>query len=127
MSDELSRNSFHSPVLYFSALTVGTNAIRAPNNYFDGCLDSIAYFGRAKNASEALYDTTLVAYLSLDGNTLLDSGSLSINGTGTNYSYTPSGQVTAALTLSGPSSYVQMTGLTRLGTNSWPYSIAIWI
>ncbi len=114
-------------ILCFSALTIGTNGVNAPNNYFDGCLDSIAYFGRAKNGSEVLLDATLVAYLPFDGDTLLDSGPLSINGTGTNYSYTASGQLNAALTLPGPSSYVQITGLTRLGTNGWPYSVAIWI
>ncbi len=74
-----------------------------------------------------LLDATLVAYLPFDGNTLLDSGPLSINGTGTNYSYTSSGQLNDALTLPGPSSYVPITGLTRLGTNDWPYSVAIWI
>ena len=112
---------------YFSALTIGTNGVNTPNNYFDGCLDSIAYFNRAKNASEILSDGTLVAYLPFDGNTLLDSGPLSINGTGANYSYRASGRLNGALTLSVSSSYVQVTGLLRIGTNSWPYSVAIWI
>ncbi|CAF2049023.1 unnamed protein product [Rotaria magnacalcarata] len=94
------------------AMTIGTNGVNAPNNYFDGCLDSIAYFGRSKNASEVF---------------LLDSGPLLINGTGTSYSYTPSGRVNTALTLSGSSSYVQITGLRRLGTSSRSYSVAIWI
>jgi hypothetical protein len=110
-----------------SSLTIGTNAVNAPNNYFDGCLDSVAYFGRAKNATEVLYDATVVAYLSFDGNTLLDSGPLLTNGTGTNYSFTSSGRVNQSLTLSGSSSYAQITGLLRIGTNSWPYSVAIWI
>ena len=111
----------------FSALTIGTSGVLSPNNYFDGCLDSIAYFGRAKNATEVLYDATLVAYLSFDGNTLLDSGPLLINGTGKNYSYTPSGRVNDALTLSSLPSYVQISGLRRLGTVAWPYSYAVWI
>lgn len=111
----------------FRALTIGTNGVNTPNNYFDGYIDSIAYFARAKNASEVLDDATLVAYLSFDGNSLLDSGPLLINGTGTSYSYTSSGRVNGALTLSGSSSYVQVTGLTRLGLNNWPYSVAIWI
>ncbi|CAF4842628.1 unnamed protein product [Rotaria sp. Silwood1] len=109
------------------ALTIGTNNVNAPNNYFDGCLDSIAYFGRAKNATEVLDDATNVAYLSFDDNSLLDSGPLLINGTGTSYSYTSLGRVNAALTLSGSSSYIQITGLRRLGTSGWPYSVAIWI
>ena len=111
----------------FSALTIGTNGVNAPSNYFDGCLDSIAYFGRAKNATEILYAATVVARLSFDGSTLLDSGPLLINGTGTNYSYTPSGRVNAALTLSGLPSYVQVSGLRRWGTNNWPYTVAVWI
>ena len=110
-----------------SALTIGTNGVNAPNNYFDGCLDSIAYFGRAKNATEVLRDATLTAYLSFDGNTLLDSGPLSINGIGANFAYITPGRLNAALTLLGPSSYVQITGLRRIGTNNWPYSVAIWI
>ncbi|CAF4070385.1 unnamed protein product, partial [Rotaria magnacalcarata] len=109
------------------AMTIGTNGVNAPNNYFDGCLDSIAYFGRSKNASEVLYDATVVAYLCFDNSSLLDSGPLLINGTGTSYSYTPSGRVNTALTLSGSSSYVQITGLRRLGTSSRSYSVAIWI
>jgi hypothetical protein len=113
--------------LYFSAITIGTDAVKVGNNYFDGCLDSVAYFGRTKNATEVLLDATLVVYLPFDGNTLLDSGPLSINGTGTNYTYTPSGRLNGALSLPGPSSSVQITGLRRIGTNSWPYSVAIWI
>ncbi|CAF4264687.1 unnamed protein product, partial [Rotaria magnacalcarata] len=62
-----------------------------------------------------------------DISSLLDSGPLLINGTGTSYSYTPSGRVNTALTLSGSSSYVQITGLRRLGTSSRSYSVAIWI
>jgi len=113
--------------LCLSALTIGTNGVGAPNNYFDGCLDSIAYFGVAKNATQVLYDATVVAYLPFDGNTLLDSGPLLINGTGTNYLYTSSGRVNAALSLSSSSSYIQITGLRRIGTSNWPYSVAIWI
>ncbi|CAM4846009.1 unnamed protein product [Rotaria magnacalcarata] len=109
------------------ALTIGTTSIQVPNNFFDGCLDSIAYVSRAKNASEVLNDATLVAYLSFDSSTLLDSGPLLINGTGTNYSYTSSGRVNAGVKLSGNSSYIQITGLTRIGTNSWPYTVAVWI
>ena len=74
-----------------------------------------------------LRDATLSAYLPFDGNTLLDSGPLSINGTGTNFSYITSGRRNAALTLLGASSYVQITGLRRIGTNNFPYSVAIWI
>ena len=112
---------------YFSVLTIGTNAIGSPNNFFDGYLDSVAYFSRAKNATEVLDDATLVANIRFDGNSLLDSGPLLINATGSNYSYTPSGRVNAALTLSGTSSYAQITGLRRFGLNGWPYTAAIWV
>ena len=29
-------------------LTIGTNGVQAPFNHWDGCLDQIAYFARAK-------------------------------------------------------------------------------
>jgi len=29
-------------------LTIGTNGVLYPNNYWNGCLDEIAYFSRAK-------------------------------------------------------------------------------
>jgi hypothetical protein len=74
-----------------------------------------------------LDDATLVADLPFDGNSLLDVGPLLINGTGANYSFTSSGRVNSALSLLGTSSYAQITGLTRLGTNSWPYTVAVWI
>ncbi|CAF3158049.1 unnamed protein product [Rotaria sp. Silwood2] len=110
-----------------SSLTVGASGINVQNNIFDGCLDSMAYFAQAKKATEVLDDATNVAYLSFDNNNLLDSGPLLINGTGMNYSFTSSGRVKQCLTLSGTSSYVQITGLRRLGINDWPYTFAIWI
>ncbi|CAF0856797.1 unnamed protein product [Adineta steineri] len=108
-------------------LTIGTGYISMPDNYFDGCLDSIAYYPWAKNATEIMSDASFVCYLKFDGNSLIDSGPLSISGTGMNYSYTSSGRVNQALTLSTLSSYVQVTGLTRIGINDWPYTVSIWI
>ena len=108
-------------------MTIGTNGVNTPYNFFDGCLDSIAYFGWSKNATEVLDDATLVINLPFDNNTLLDVGPLLINATGSNYSYTSLGRVNRALTLSGSASYVQSTGLLRLGTSNWPYAVAIWI
>jgi len=29
-------------------LTIGTNGVNAPNNYWDGCIDQVAYFAYAK-------------------------------------------------------------------------------
>ena len=29
-------------------LTIGTNGVGYPNNYWDGCLDEISYFARVK-------------------------------------------------------------------------------
>ncbi|CAF0805088.1 unnamed protein product [Adineta steineri] len=108
-------------------VTIGTIGLNASNDQFDGCLDSMAYYNWAKNATEILNDATLVVYLSFNGDTLLDSGPLKINGTGTNYSYTSAGRINQSISLSGSSSYVQVTGLTRLGINGWPYSFAVWI
>jgi len=95
--------------------------------YFDGCLDSIGYYDRAKKATEILNDATLVVFLSFDSSSLIDSGPLKISGTGTNYSFTSFGQVNKALSLSTATSHVQITGLRRLARSNWPYSFSIWI
>jgi len=124
---DLNRLYYSSIRFKFSNLTIGTNGVNTPNNYFDGCLDSIAYFGRAKNAIEVLDDATLVVYLTFDSSSLADSGPLKINGTGTGHTFDSSGRVNTALSLSAAVSYVQVTGLRRIGTNSWPYSVSIWI
>ena len=87
-----------------SALTIGTSGVYSPNNFFDGCLDSISYSNRAKNATEVLNDATNVVYLSFDDNSLLDTGPLLINGTGMNYTFTSSGRVNQSLNLSSTSS-----------------------
>ena len=114
-------------LLCSSAILIGSNVLGAPNSFFDGCLDSLEYLTRVKNASEILNDATLVAYLSFDGNSLLDRGPLGINGTGSNYAYMTSGRVNNALNLPNTSSFVQVTGLIRIGTDGWSYSVAIWI
>jgi len=74
-----------------------------------------------------LDDATVIGKLSFDGDTLLDTVPLLINGTGIYYQYTSSGRVNEAITLSSLLSYVQITGLLRLGTSGWPYTVAIWI
>ena len=78
------------------------------------------------SATEVLRDATLTVAYTFD-DTLLDSGPLGINGTGTNYSYSASGRVNRSLALLNNSSYVQATGLVLLGTNAYPYSLSIWI
>ncbi|CAF1362667.1 unnamed protein product [Adineta ricciae] len=107
--------------------TIGTGVINSPNNYFSGCLDSVQYYPWIRNTSIILSDATLVAHLTFDSGTLVDSGPLSINGTGLNYTYTSMGRVNQAISFPVLSSYVQITGLTRLGTNAWPYTVSIWI
>ncbi|UJR07308.1 hypothetical protein I4U23_011596 [Adineta vaga] len=111
----------------YSDLTIGTGIVNNPNNYFDGCLDSIVYYPCIRNATIILSDATLVCNLKFDGNTLVDSGPLSINGIGINYTFTSMGRINQAINLSILSSYVQITGLTRIGTNAWSYTLSIWI
>ena len=84
-------------------------------------------FWSNKNVTEVLNDATLIVNLAFDSNSLADSGPLTISGTGTGYTFTSSGRVNSALTLSATTAYVQVTGLRRIGTSSWPYSVAIWI
>ena len=116
-------SSYYIRVYHFSNLIFGGRGLNSENSYFDGCLD----VNRAKNAAEILRDATLVAFLSFDSSTLIDSGPLKINGIGTNYAFTSAGRVSKALTLSTSNSYVQISGLRRLGTSGWPYSISIWV
>lgn len=113
--------------VYSSSLIIGARYDGTVADFFDGCLDSIEYTDRVKNASEILIEATLVAHLSFDEKNLLDSGPLLINGTGFNYQFTSVGRVRNTLELSGNLSYVQISGLRRLGTTGWPYTVAIWI
>ncbi|CAF4659189.1 unnamed protein product [Rotaria sp. Silwood1] len=107
-------------------MTIGTNGVFAGMNYWDGCLDQISYFSRAKSATEVLQDATLTIFYPFN-NSLLDYGPLGINGTGINYQYATIGRVNESLNLSSNPSYVQATGLVYLGTVGNPYSLAIWI
>ena len=108
-------------------MLIGATDWGAVGNFFDGCLDSIEYVDRAKAASEILNEATLVTYLPFDDGQLLDRGPLLINGTGMNFLFTPSGRVGSALQLLSNWSYVQVSGLRRLGTSGWPYTMSIWI
>jgi hypothetical protein len=78
------------------------------------------------SATEVLSDATLTVDYTFD-NTSYDSGSLGINGTGTNYAYSSSGRVNQCLSLLTNPSYFQATGLVLLGTSSQSYSFSIWI
>lgn len=101
--------------------------INSPNNYFDGCIDSLSFVSRSKNATEILDDATIISKISFDGNSLVDSGPLSINGNGINFQYSSSCRINQCVILSGLLSYIQITGLLRLGIIVWPYRVAIWI
>lgn len=46
---------------------------------------------------------------------------------GINYAVTSTGRLHSGIFLADIHSYVQVTGLTRLGTSNWPFTIAIWI
>ncbi|CAF4046768.1 unnamed protein product, partial [Rotaria magnacalcarata] len=107
-------------------LTIGTNVLNFPNNYWDGCIDQVSYVALAKNATEVLYEATLTFSYSFENN-LLDSGALGINGAGTNVAYSTSGRMNNCLSLLSNSSYVQVTNLVLLGTVGRPYSFSIWI
>jgi hypothetical protein len=78
------------------------------------------------SATEVLSDATLTVDYTFD-NTSYDSGSLGINGTGTNYAYSSSGRVNQCLSLLTNPSYFQATGLVLLGTSSQSYSFSVWI
>jgi len=107
-------------------LTIGTNMIYYPNNFWNGCIDQVAYFGQSMTASQVLNYATLTVSYSFEGN-LLDGGSLFINGTGTSISYSSLGAVNESVALFGNPSYIQATGLVLLGTVGQAYSLAIWV
>ena len=62
-----------------------------------------------------------------DNQSLLDSGPLRINGTGSNYLFTNTGRVNYSSSLSVNQSYIQATGLVLLGTQNQPHSFSLWI
>ena len=79
------------------------------------------------SAAEILRDATLTIEYTFDNQSLVDSGPLRINGTGSNYIFTNTGRVNYSLSLSVNQSYVQATGLVLLGTNNQPHSFSLWI
>ncbi|CAF4960359.1 unnamed protein product, partial [Rotaria socialis] len=115
-----------SPKGTVGQLTIGTNVVDFPNNYWDGCIDQVSYAALAKNATQVLYEATLTFSYSFEDN-LLDSGTLGINGTGTTIAYSTPGRVNNCLSLLSNSSYVQATNLVLLGTVGRSYSFSIWI
>ncbi|CAF1490220.1 unnamed protein product [Rotaria magnacalcarata] len=94
-------------------MTIGTNKVFFPLNYWDGCIDQVSYFSRTKNASEILSDATLTVAYTFN-NTLSDSRPLGINGTGTSLSYTASGRISGGLSSLTSGSYVQAQCLVLL-------------
>ena len=78
-------------------------------------------------AEEILREATLTVEYTFDNNTLLDSGPLGINGSGSNYSYINSCRVNQCLALLNNVSYIQAEGLVLLGTIGQSYSFSIWI
>ncbi|CAF1498326.1 unnamed protein product [Rotaria magnacalcarata] len=107
-------------------MTIGTNKVFFPLNYWDGCIDQVSYFSRTKNASEILSDATLTVAYTFN-NTLSDSRPLGINGTGTSLSYTASGRISGGLSSLTSGSYVQAQCLVLLSTSINSYSKVIWI
>ncbi|UJR28915.1 hypothetical protein I4U23_010133 [Adineta vaga] len=105
---------------------IGADSINGSTGSWDGRIDQVAYFARAKNATEILRDATLTLQYTFD-NTLLDNGPLGINGTGVNISYSNTGRFNQSLSLSVNQSYVQGKNLILLGTKNQSYSLSVWI
>jgi hypothetical protein len=96
--------------------------------YFTGNIDQVSLVTRAKTATEIQNEATLVCYYSFDSNPYVDSGPLGLNGLAVNAT-TASGKggINDAISFTSASSYFVVGGLTRLGSASYSYSIAIWI
>ena len=93
--------------------------------YLSGGMDHLTVSTRAKSACEILNDATLVAYFPFDGS-FTDAGPnfLTVTSSGASFS---TGFVNQGLSLSGVSSYVQISGLTGLGRSNYAFSIAFWV
>lgn len=110
--------------------TSGSITIGASGNgtqfYFTGSIDQVALTTRAKTSSEILNDATLVCYFSFDSDLYSDSGPLNIQGSGVNVT-SANGRVNNGSSFGTLPSYFMVGGLSKLGTQTYSYSISIWI
>jgi hypothetical protein len=78
------------------------------------------------SATQVLSDATLTLGYTFD-DTNLDYGSLRINGTATNMTYSSSGRVNQCLAFLNTPSFFTATGCVLLGITNQGYSLSIWI
>ncbi|CAF1051646.1 unnamed protein product [Rotaria sordida] len=98
------------------------------SNFFQGYIDQLTIVNRAKSACEILDDATLATYYDFDNSPILnDSGPNSLSSTSQFVSFTSSGYSSKAISFNNSTSYLQISGLTGLGTTNKSFSISLWI
>ncbi|CAF0861793.1 unnamed protein product [Adineta steineri] len=98
------------------------------NNSFEGYIDQLTIFDRAKPACEILDDASLTTYYNFDSSPIFDdSGSNSLPSTSQLTSFVLSGHSFKAITFNNPNAYLQIDDLTELGTTNKSFSISLWI
>ena len=91
-------------------------------------MDQLTICNRAKPACEILEDASLATYYNFNSNPVLyDSGPNSLLSSSHSISFVSSGHSSQAIFFNDSLSYLQIAGLTGLGTVNQAFSISLWI
>ena len=91
-------------------------------------MDQLTIVHRAKSPCEILDDASLVTYYNFDNSpTFEDSGPNVLPSTSLAASFILSGHSGKAVTFNDSTAYVQIGGLTALGTSNKSFSISLWV
>ncbi len=111
-----------------SQIVLGAMPLITSISVHTGLMENLIFVSCVKNASELLYEATLVAYYSFDGS-YIDSGPNNINNiTSVSTTFDLNGRFNQALRINSQNlSYFQTTGFYYLGQTNYPYSFSLWI
>jgi hypothetical protein len=111
-----------------SQIVLGAIPLTSSTTFHSGLMENLIFVSYAKNASQILYEATLVAYYSFDGS-YVDSGPNNIsNITSVSTTFDLNGRFNQALMINSQnSSYFQTTGFYFLGQTNYSYSFSLWI
>lgn len=91
-------------------------------------MDQLTIVSRVKSECEILDDASLVTYYTFDNSPVYDdSGPNSLISTSSATSFVLSGHSGKAISFNDSTAYLQISGLTALGTNYTAFSISLWI
>ncbi|CAF1091798.1 unnamed protein product [Adineta ricciae] len=98
------------------------------SNYYQGYMDQLTIVSRVKSECEILDDASLVTYYTFDNSPVYDdSGPNSLTSTYLATSFALAGHSGKAISFNDSTAYLQISGLTALGTNNKAFSISLWI